>query len=196
MSSDAAPARSAAAPQRADARRNREQVLRAAAVVFGRDGTAASTEQVAREAGVGIGTVFRHFPTKAELLAAVLVEHLRGMTGDARALAEAPDAGVAFRSFFRDFVHRAAVTDALVEALTQVGGDVLEAKSSMKGEFREAIAVLLERAQAAGAVRSDLAVADLLALLVGASRAAQHAAALGAPGALVIDVVLDGLRPE
>jgi hypothetical protein len=80
--------------------------------------------------------------------------------------------------------------------LAQVGGDVLEAKSSLKGEFRDAIAVLLERAQAAGAVRADLAVADVLALLVGAARAAQHAAALGASGALVVDVVLEGLGPN
>jgi AcrR family transcriptional regulator len=181
------------APQRADARRNREQVLRAAVLVFGRNGTTASTAAVAQEAGVGIGTVFRHFPTKAELLAAALVEHLRQLTRSAQALADAPDAGAAFRSFFREFVERAAVTDALIEALALVGGDFIEAKSSMKGEFRSAVEVLLTRAQAAGEVRADLAPADLLALLVGASRAAQHAAERDGSPATVVQVVLDGL---
>jgi AcrR family transcriptional regulator len=82
---------SAAKPLRADARRNQARVLETAEAVFAAKGTAASTEEIARQAGVGIGTVFRHFPTKEALLEAVFVGRLRRLADEVDALAAAKD---------------------------------------------------------------------------------------------------------
>src|SRR5689334_6744231 len=86
-------------PLRADARRNRARVLEAAGAVFAAEGVGAPTEAVAKRAGVGIGTVFRHFPTKEALLAAVLVERMRGLAEHARAAVAEDDAGAALFGF-------------------------------------------------------------------------------------------------
>src|ERR1051326_117868 len=94
--------------ERRDARTNRARILEVADEVFGRGGEAASTEEVARLAGVGIATVFRHFPTKAALLEAVLVARLERLRGEAEALAGAERPGPAFYDFFRYMVRDAA----------------------------------------------------------------------------------------
>jgi AcrR family transcriptional regulator len=195
MRSDASGGRPVS-PQRSDAQRNRARVLAAAAEVFDAQGLGASTEEVAKAAGVGIGTVFRHFPTKAALAEALLVRHLEGMRDEAIASGSALDAGEAFRAFFVGFVTRSATTDALIAAVQSVGGDAAEAKASMRGEFRAAIAHLLSRAQQAGAVRRDVGVAELLGLLLGTARAAQFSVGDDRAGTMVVEVVLDGLKSE
>src|ERR1700680_1105959 len=97
----------AARPLRADAQRNRARLLDVAEVVFASKGIAASTEEIAREAGVGIGTVFRHFPTKEALLEAVFVRRLEQLAAHADALADAYDPGAAFFTFFSHVVELA-----------------------------------------------------------------------------------------
>src|SRR5258708_17586261 len=94
---------------RADAQRNRARLLDVAELVFATKGIGASTEEIAREAGVGIGTVFRHFPTKEALLEAVFIRRLQQLAARADALAEADDPGAAFFSFF-SYVVELAVT--------------------------------------------------------------------------------------
>jgi len=89
-----------ARPQRADARRNRELVLAAAEAVFSELGLRASIEEVARRAGVGVGTVCRHFATKRALVEAVLEARYESLVRDAQRALALPDRGVAFRSFF------------------------------------------------------------------------------------------------
>ncbi|WP_436788791.1 TetR/AcrR family transcriptional regulator [Yinghuangia sp. YIM S10712] len=180
---------------RADAVRNRARLLAVAEEVFGEKGTSASTEEVAKAAGVGIGTVFRHFPTKESLLEAVFVEHLRGVAERAREYCDAPDPGAAFRAFFRDVVSTAPRKLALADALTAVGVDVEAASEDIRAELAAALAELLSRAQAAGAVRLDLGMPDLQALLIGASRAADHLAGDIEGRERTLDVVLDGMRP-
>src|SRR5580692_1830938 len=91
-------------PQRVDARANRVRILDVAEEVFGQGGESASTEQVARLAGVGIATVFRHFPTKAELLEAVLARRFERLRERADGLAGAADPGQAFFDFFTHMV--------------------------------------------------------------------------------------------
>src|SRR5437763_6993684 len=86
-------------PQRADARTNRERILNAAEEVFGKRGESASTEEVARLANVGIATVFRHFPTKAALLEAVLVQRFDRLHVQAETLLDATEPGTAFFDF-------------------------------------------------------------------------------------------------
>jgi AcrR family transcriptional regulator len=183
-------------PLRADARRNRARVLEAAETVFAAKGTGASTEEVAREAGVGIGTVFRHFPTKEALLEAVFAARLERLAEDARALAAAEDPGAALFNLFTRMVQESATKQALADALAAAGVDVRQQVATAGGqELLGALGVLLTRAQEAGAVRSDLRPADLIALLVGTSKAAEHTGWDPETHARTLRVVLDGLRP-
>ncbi len=182
-------------PLRADARRNRARVLDAAEAVVAAKGVAASTEEIAQRAGVGVGTVFRHFPTKEALLAAIVAGRLRRLAEQADALADAEDPGAAFFAFFTRVIEHSATKLAFVDALTEAGVDVEEAVSEVGQELRRALGTLLSRAKQAGAVRDDVGVTELIALLVGASRAAQHARD-GDVRARTVAIVLDGLRPR
>jgi AcrR family transcriptional regulator len=183
-------------PQRADARSNRARILDAAEEVFGRGGASASTEDVARLAGVGIGTVFRHFPAKAELLDAVLARRFDRMRERAEALGVNEDPARALFEMFTAIVSDAPGKIALAEALDEVSGGADGAASQAErasAELRQAVGVLLGRAQEAGAVRADIELPELYALLIGMSRSA----AVGGlePGVQdkVLGVVFDGL---
>jgi AcrR family transcriptional regulator len=180
-------------PLRADARRNRARVLAAAEAVFADKGVTASTEEVARAAGVGIGTVFRHFPTKEALLEAVFVDRLRQLARYAEELADAPDPGAAFFEFFTRMVENSVNKNADAAARAAAGVDVRTALAEVKTDLLEAMDVLLHRAQQAGAVRADLAGREVVALLVGAARAAEMLADPTA-AARALAVTVDGMR--
>lgn len=179
---------------RADARRNRERVLAAAEAVFASKGTSASTEEIAREAGVGIGTLFRHFPTKEALLEAILVDRVARLGETARSLATAADPGAALFGLLTHMVEQAARKKTYVDALADAGLDTRIARSQAGQEAVQALGALLTRAQRAGAVRDDIGVAELIALVVGASRAAEHAGLDRAVRTRTLQVMLDGLR--
>jgi AcrR family transcriptional regulator len=181
-------------PLRADALRNRARVLEAAEAVFAAHGTAASTEEVARRAGVGIGTVFRHFPTKEALLEAVFVTQLGRLATEADALMGAGDPGEAFFAFFTRVVGHAATKNAFTAALAEAGVDVRATTAETGRELRRALGALLDRAQDAGAVRPDIGLPEVLALLVGASRAAEHVGTDYEVRERTLAVVFDGLR--
>ncbi|MGH3241541.1 MAG: TetR/AcrR family transcriptional regulator [Spirillospora sp.] len=180
-------------PMRADARDNRARILEVAEEVFGRGGSAASTEEVARLAGVGIATVFRHFPTKRALLEAVLVKHFDGLCQSARSLTGSDDPGRAFFDLFTRLVDDAAGKLAIVEAFTDAGGDAAGAAAQGPRDLREAFGVLLADAQDAGAVRADVHLDEVYALLVGTSRAAAHLHLDEALRARTLGIVIDGL---
>ncbi len=180
-------------PQRADARTNRVRVLDAAEDVFGQGGESASTEEVARLAGVGIATVFRHFPTKAALLEAVLVRRFERLRDQAHGLASTQDPGRAFFGFFAHMVADASGKIAIAEALADAGGDAPGSAARASDELEQAVGVLLERAQAAGAVRKDIGLPEVYALLIGASRAAALAHLDENVRARAIAIVFDGL---
>lgn len=186
-------------PARADARTNRARILEVADDVFGRGGDTASTDEVARRAGVGIATVFRHFPTKAALLEAVLVTRLDRMRDRAVALAGADDPGEAFYSFFRTLVDDAATKIAISEALAGTGtvtrGDGGPAEEAAH-RLRRAFGELLTRAQRAGQVRDDIELPEVYALLIGASRAAAHAGLDGEVRTRSLIILFDGLAPK
>ncbi|WP_051468022.1 TetR/AcrR family transcriptional regulator [Actinomadura oligospora] len=179
-------------PLRADAARNRAKVLVAAREVFAERGTGASTEEVARRAGVGIGTVFRHFPTKESLLEAVLGEILAGFAEQARLRTESPDPGGAFFDFFQLVVGESATKNAVSAELTGAGIDLHASGDEVRQELRGALGVLLARAQEAGAVRADVGLGEVMALLAGTSQATGNLDVL--MRGRVLDVVFDGLR--
>jgi AcrR family transcriptional regulator len=182
-------------PLRADARRNRALLLDAAEAVFAANGVSASTEEVARAAGVGVGTLFRHFPTKEALLEAVYRGRLRRMAEAARELSTAEDPGTAFFDFIADAVAHSASKIAVADALTEAGIDLSTASAEEAHEVAGALETLLVRAQRAGAVRPDVGLPELIALLVGASRAAEHAGA-DQLRTRIVGIILDGLRPS
>ena len=118
---------------RADARANRERVLEAAEQVFGEFGAHASTEEVARRAGVGIATVFRHFPTKRHLIEAALVRHFEEITRRAVELHAAPDAAGALRDLVATMVTTGATKVTLANLLDADGGFSPAAQQGVRG---------------------------------------------------------------
>ena len=174
---------------RQDARENRERILLAADRVFGAKGESGSTEEVARLAGVGIATVFRHFPTQEGLIEAALVRHLTGLLDRTRAVAAAPDPAVALPALIREMIERGASKLTLVSMLDDARPAVVAAAS----ELKTAVDIALRRAQAAGAVRPDVGVEELYLLI---RALAQTTAAAPVPTRMLtraIDVILDGL---
>jgi AcrR family transcriptional regulator len=178
--------------QRADARSNRARILDAAQEVFGAGGESASTEEVARRAGVGIATVFRHFPTKAELLVEVLVQRFGRLRERAVELGADADPGQALFLMFTEIVSDAPGKIAIADALVDAGGASERAEQASQ-ELRAAVEVLLRRAQDAGAVRGDVDLPEFYALMVGMSRAGAHAQLDLEVRTRALRVIFDGL---
>jgi AcrR family transcriptional regulator len=161
---------------RADAQRNLDRLLEAAGECFAEQGADASIDEIARRAGVGHGTVFRRFPTKDALLAAILAGHILELANTADASFAEPDAGEAFDSFVRRVADAYARNCVLVDAVKRC-----ETTPEL-GALVDAVGRLLRRAQDAGAVRRDVTAEDVLALIPTASN--------------YPEIVLDGLRPR
>jgi AcrR family transcriptional regulator len=178
--------------ERRDAQANRAKILAVADDVFGRGGETASTEEVAKRAGVGIATVFRHFPTKAALLEAVLVARLSRLREVVEARHDDTDPGAAFYGCFRhivaDAASKIAIGNALMDETDEENPAVLEAAR----ELRRSFGVLLDRAQRADAVRDDIELPECYAVLIGASRAPVD----GEVRERSLAIIFDGLRPH
>src|SRR4051795_7030483 len=149
-------------PQRADARRNFDALLVAARDVFADQGTDASLEEVARRAGVGIGTLYRNFPTRQDLFESVYISEVEELCGAARALADR-DPWDAVVAWVHRFVGYVATKRALLEALSHAS-PVFRA---CRAEIEVAGEPLLQRAQDAGGGRADLTNDDFLRLISG-----------------------------
>lgn len=182
-------------PLRADARRNRERLLRAAEDILSASGTSASTEEIARRAGVGIGTLFRHFPTKGALVEAIVLGRMGRLVEEADALAAEGDPATAFFTLFERAVEEAEAKRAYSELLAGGFVDIDGAAPGLRPRLRRGIGTLLKRAQAAGTARPDVGVDEVMVLLVGAFRAAEHAGKDADLRARTVSILLDGLRP-
>lgn len=181
-------------PLRADAERNRRLLLDAAAAAFAEGGLDVSVAEIARRAGVGQATVFRNFPTKDELIAAIVADRVDELVSMAEEGAEA-DPWEALAGFMGEFVIRHLQDRALFEAL-----DARAMGSPLVREAQHrvfvAVGVLVERARAAGVVRSDLEAVDVPMLVFGIARAAGPFVAVEPEiWRRYLGVVLDGLRP-
>jgi AcrR family transcriptional regulator len=144
---------------------------------------------------VGIATVFRHFPTKADLLDAVLVRRFTRLRDRAEALADSDDPGGALFGLFEHMVADAPGKIALAEALAEVSGPGAGGQAEQASlEVGQAVGVLLRRAQEAGAVRADVQLPEFYALLIGMSRGAATVPLDPAVQARALAVVFDGLR--
>ena len=156
-----------AAPMRADARRNRQLILAAAEEAFAAEGLNVPVDEIARRAGVGAGTLYRHFPTKEALFEAVVVDHMVQLASDARAMASSTEPGQALFDFLGRMADEAATKRNLMDALMGAGIDIKETAATIKGEVEAAVGALLSRAQDAGQVRGDVQLADLFGLIMG-----------------------------
>jgi AcrR family transcriptional regulator len=153
-------------PQRADARRNFDALIAAARAVFAEQGTDASLEDIARRAGVGIGTLYRNFPTRQDLFERVYIGEVEDLCAVARDVADRPPWD-ALATWLRRFIDYIATKRALLEALS-TGSPVF---SVCRAEMYSAGTPLFERARDAGAVRADLEFDDLVKMLSGLTSA-------------------------
>jgi AcrR family transcriptional regulator len=176
-------------PKRADARRNYDQLVAAARAAFAEDGTSAPLEGVAERAGVGIGTLYRHFPTRQALLEAVYVDEVEAMARAADDLSELPPWD-ALSQWLRQYVGFAATKRALNEALLEAAPD-----SNVLLACRTAISragtALIERAQRAGVVRADAKFMDVGRMVAGI---AMVPTADPEQQERMLELALDGLR--
>jgi AcrR family transcriptional regulator len=152
---------------RADAERNRARVLDAALTAFATEGLSVSVAEIARRAGVGTGTVSRHFPTKESLYEAIVLQRVSEIVEQARHLAATRDPGTAFFDFFAYMVEQALANRGLAEALAGDGFDIEAAATRTEHDLDGIEQELLIRAQQAGAVRPDVTTADVKALIIG-----------------------------
>ena len=178
-------------PQRADARRNYEKLVSAAREAFTEDGTSASLEDIARRAQVGIGTLYRHFPTRQHLLEAVYVDEVEAICRSAADLADLEpwDALVAW---LRQFVGFAATKRAIAQEMLATIDTDAEVFRTCRFAITTAGESLLGRAQKAGAVRADASFSDVARLLGGISSIQADPEQIER----ILDIVIDGLRPQ
>lgn len=178
---------------RADSLRNRERLLDAATRIFATGGPQASLEAVAREAGVGIGTLYRHFPTREALFEAVYRHEVDFLFELAETLAREEDPVEGLRKWLHANVRLSAAKKGMVEALQLVAHGSSELKAYSFGRLTEAAGMLLDRAVVAGEIRADVPAEDLLRALVGIFYS--QAAGDWRPRALrLVDILVDGLR--
>jgi AcrR family transcriptional regulator len=180
-------------PLRADAQRNRDRVLAVAKAAFAADGLSVPIPEIARRAGVGVGTIYRQFPTKEALFEAIVLEDMRTMLDRSRALLTSDDPGEAFFAFVTGAAEEGADNGAFKEALASTGFDLEIAKSTTTKEMYDVVGQLLERAQDSGQVRADVTVADVFALLSGVLSGIDRRQGKE-PMLRLLAVVCDGLR--
>jgi AcrR family transcriptional regulator len=161
-------------PMRADARRNRERLLAAATAAFAEHGAEAPLEDIAKRAGVGIGTLYRHFPTRQALQESVFRSQVEAVCARGRDLADAPAPGDAFAAWLQALVGYLATKRGLSKALIATLGRDSELISSCSQVMRQTAEQLLQRAQQAGAVRSDVSAMDVMRLVHGIAVATEH----------------------
>ncbi|MET8146204.1 helix-turn-helix domain-containing protein [Sphaerisporangium sp. NPDC005288] len=178
---------------RSDARRNRDLVLRTAMRVFAEEGLQASLGRIAQRAGVGAGTVYRHFPSKDILVEAVLAEHLEALVASAGRWGARAAPGDALFGFLLEVVEKSADRQSVCDALTGDRSWPRAVLTAAVQRFHQALERLMRDARQAGAIRADVRLDDLSALVVGAV-ALRSAHRDQARGAQLVRLLLDGLR--
>ena len=180
-------------PLRKDAARNREKLLAAAVELFAERGTEGSLEEVAKRAGVGIGTLYRHFPTRDALVEAAYrneVAQLRAAADEL--LAELPP-DEALEAFMRRFVDYGTAKRGMRDALQSIAGGSATLFSDTRGQVTEAVAVLLRAGAEAGTLRADVEPEDVLRAM-GAIWMVSDGDEFPEQAMRILRLVLDGLR--
>jgi AcrR family transcriptional regulator len=177
-------------PKRADARRNYDLLIGAARKLFAAEGTGASMEEIARAAGVGIGTMYRNFPNRQALIEAVYLEELSALCESANEL-HGLEPWEALATWLRRYVGYAATKKALATELLETLGKESEFFRSCHGAIRAAAGPLLTDAQNAGVVRTDIELIEAMKLVGGVATSTAGDTAMAEK---LVEIVLDGLR--
>jgi len=180
---------------RADAQRNRERVLEVAKQAFTRFGANTSLDDIAKQAGVGPGTLYRHFPTREELLKAVYRAELEKLAAAEQKFAQTMPPVAALRAWLLLFVDAIAAKQLIAPALNTLLGDPKKVFEASYAKMHQAIRALVKRAVESGEIRSDLDPADLLWALVGVANVASSPNWQQSARRLV-DILITGSRPE
>jgi len=154
-------------PLRADARRNRERIMAAAGELFARLGHQAQMEDIAARCGLGMGTLYRHFPNKQALLTAIVRERFHGVSGLARDAEQINDPGEAFEAVLSSYLEAVNGDAAFQLALMSPRDLQWEGVEQQKAEFAEIVIRIIDRAVASGQVRADFTIADFRILARG-----------------------------
>jgi AcrR family transcriptional regulator len=191
---DAEPGACAPRAARADAVKNRQRILEAAEATFASEGLSVPVDRVAERAGVGVGTLYRHFPTKEALFEAIVMTRLDGLVAEAQIAADAEDPTVALFAFLRHFAGEAADKHDLFDAMGAAGFDIKSQCAETVDELKRTVDGLVERAKAAGTVRTDVGAEEIIGLIVGGCQAARQSGFDQAASQRMIDIVCDGIR--
>jgi AcrR family transcriptional regulator len=179
---------------RADARRNRERILEVAKKAFTRSGANASLDDIANEAGVGPGTLYRHFPTREELLQAVYRSEMEKLAAAERKFAQSMPPIEALRAWLLLFVDAIETKQIIAPVLNTLIGDPKKVFAASYAQTHEAIRALVKRAIKSGDIRKDLDPMDLLRALVGVANVASSPDWQQSARRLV-DILITGSRP-
>ncbi|MGH9006870.1 MAG: TetR/AcrR family transcriptional regulator [Acidimicrobiales bacterium] len=182
-------------PMRADAVKNRQRILEAAADVFAEKGLSVPIDEIAERAGVGVGTLYRHFPTKEALFEAIVTTTILDLVDTVRSACGCPDAGPALFDFIRQLASEAAIKQDLLDALDSAGIDVKSGCAESMEELQAGIGRLLVRAAAAGEVRDDVRADDLLGLVIGTCHGMRRLGRNAEDSQRLIGILCEGLRP-
>ena len=182
-------------PLRADARRNRDRLLEVAARVFAADGPDVTLDSIAREAGVGIGTLYRHFPSREALVEAAYRNELARLCDATGGLLAALPADQAARTWMDRYLGYMTTKRGMADALRAVVASGGTPYAQSRDRLTTAIGALLAAGDAAGLLRGDVLPADVLASLSGISLIAGEPAQTGQAGRL-LDLLMDALRPR
>ena len=179
---------------RTDAQRNRERILEVAREAFTRSGADASLDEISKQAGVGAGTLYRHFPTRDALIEAVYQSEVEKIASAARKLGDDLAPLEALRAWMLLFVDHIAAKQIIAPALNSIVGGASKLYEKSRGDLQEAIATLVKRAIKSGDIRADLDPFDLLRALIGVS----HVPAgpdWKASARRLVDILIAGSRP-
>jgi len=179
---------------RADAQRNRERILEVAKRAFTRSGADTSLDDIAKQAGVGPGTLYRHFPTREELLKAVYRNELENLATAEEKFAETMPPVEALRAWLLLFVDAVAAKQIIAAALNTLVGDHKKVFEASYAQMHQAIHRLVKRAVKSGDIRKDLDPMDLLRALVGVANVASSPDWQQSAQRLV-DILIAGSRP-
>jgi AcrR family transcriptional regulator len=181
-------------PLRADAARNRKLLLAAAADEFAERGLDASVADIARRAGVGKGTVFRHFATKDDLLAAIVLDRIEALDAVGQKLLEAVDPGAALLEFLTAAAHQRQQHDL---SFLQEAGDLNAEVTRVREHMFRTVYALVDRARLRGAVRADVTGADVILLMCAPNYVASYVPEASPDlWQRYLAIIFDGLRPE
>jgi AcrR family transcriptional regulator len=179
---------------RADAQRNRERLLDVAKKAFARDGANASLDEIARQVGVGPGTLYRHFPTREQLLQAVYRTELERLAAAEQKFSQTMGPTEALRAWLLLFIDAIAAKQLIAPALNTLLGDPKKVFEASYAKMHQAIDALVKRGVQSGEIRSDLEPMDLLRALIGVSNVAS-APDWQASARRLVDILIVGSRP-